>query len=77
MHKWCIDIVLKGSGQVLHCLYEGREDNTADVFYSVFNNKPPNEMIGLRGASNKTNMFILAGEIAAVDIYPRKESVFA
>ena len=77
MYKWCIDIVLKGSGVILPCVYEGREDSSDDVFFKIFTNKQPNEIIGLGGNNGKSNTFVLAGEIASVDIYPKKESVFA
>ena len=73
MYKWNIDIFLKGSGVVKHCMYEGPESNSADVFMELFNNKPTNEMLGLSSDDRKVQIFILMGEIASIDISERKK----
>lgn len=72
MHKWNIDIILKSSGVLLHCIYDGPENSSGDVMWKLFSGKNNNDMIGLAGNSENSNMFVQAGEIAAVDIYERK-----
>ena len=74
MSKWNIDIVLKNSGVILPCIYDGPEVNSVDVMEKIFCNKQPNEWIGLNGNNGHSNTFVLVGEIASVDIYPRKEN---
>ena len=69
MNTWFIDITLKGSGVKLNCRYDGPEDNSSDVIVKIFDKKPPNEMLALRSDNNKHQIFIIAGEIAAIDIY--------
>lgn len=74
MYKWNIDIILKNSGVILPCIYDGPESCSGDVAVKIFSNKRPNETIGLNGNNGNSNTFVTAGEIAAFDIYPRKES---
>jgi hypothetical protein len=71
MYKWNIDIILKGSGHKIDCLYEGPEDTSSDVIINNFNHKPLNEMIAFRSGDNKHQVFISVGEIAAIDIYQK------
>ena len=73
MYKWYIDIVLKNSGVILPCVYNGPEISSTDVMNKIFCNKAPNEIIGLTGNNGKSNTFVLSGEVASVDIYPQKE----
>ena len=73
MYKWCIDIVLKGSGVILPCIYDGPENASGDVMWKLFSNKNSNDMIGLAGNNGKSNTFVQAGEIASIDIYERKK----
>lgn len=68
MYKWCVDIILKGSGLTLHCLYEGIENNSGDVFEKLFAGKCASDVIGLAGESGRSITLVIAGEIAAVDI---------
>lgn len=72
MYKWNIDITLKGSGVVKHCMYMGPESTSSDVIIKNFNNKPPNEMVAFRSDDDKSQIFIQMGEIAAIDISVRK-----
>lgn len=69
MYKWHIDFILKGSGVIKRCIYEGPESTSGDVFINQFNNKPPNEMVAFRSDDNKRQVFISVGEIASIDIY--------
>lgn len=71
MYKWNIDIILKGSGVILPCVYEGLERSSEDVFAKIFAGKGTNDVIGLGGNNGKSNTFVIAGEIASVDIYPK------
>lgn len=72
VYKWNIDIILTGSGVILPCVYEGSESNTEDVFVKIFSNKAANEIIGLNGNNGRSSTFIRVGEIASVDIYPKR-----
>lgn len=71
LYKWNIDVVLKGSGVILHCVYEGVEDNTTDVYTKLFAGRGSNGVIGLSGNNGNSNVFIVCGEIASVDIYKK------
>ena len=71
MYKWCIDIILKNSGVILPCVYDGPEDNSIDVMQKIFAGKAPNETIGLAGNNGRSQTFVIAGEVASVDIYER------
>ena len=73
MHKWCIDIVLKGSGVILPCVYHGPETSSVDVMQKIFAGKAANDFVGLDGNNGKSHTFIMSGEIASVDIYTMKE----
>lgn len=73
MYKWNIDIILKNSGVILPCVYAGPEVCSSDVAVKLFTNKTANEVIGLSGNNENSNIFVLIGEVAAYDIYPRKE----
>ena len=68
MYSWCITIILKYSGFVLKCEYEGPENNSMDVAMKIFSDKQPNEVIGLRAYKAAKQVFVVAGEIAAYDI---------
>lgn len=72
MHKWNIDIILKGSGVILPCLYEGKEDNSVDVMNKLFFGKQLTDLIGLQGNNGHSHTFITAGEIASIEIYEKK-----
>lgn len=72
MYKWCIDIVLKNSGVILPCIYDGPERDSMSVMQKIFSNKASNDMIGLSGNNGNSQTFVQAGEIASVDIYERK-----
>lgn len=69
MHKWNIDIVLKGSGVILPCTYSGRESVAHDVVEKLFTHRKDNDIIGLSGNNGNSSTFVLAGEIASIDIY--------
>ena len=73
MYKWNIDIVLKGSGVILPCIYDGPENNSYDVILKLFQGKQDSEWIGLGGNNGNSQTFMKVGEIASVDIYERKE----
>lgn len=72
MHKWLIDIILKGSGTMLHCLYEGPENHSSDVIEKLLMGKPTNEWVALGSDDGKSQVSFCIGEIAAVDIRPKK-----
>ena len=69
IHKWCIDIVLKGSGVILPCVYHGPEGNSVDVMQKIFAGKTENDFVGLDCNNGKSHVFVRSGEIASVDIY--------
>ena len=71
-YKWNLDIILKNSGVIIPAIYEGPERGSQDVFEKIFTNKAPNHIIGLGCNNGNSNVFVLAGEIASVDIYPEK-----
>ena len=73
MYKWCIDIVLKGSGVILPCIYDGPENHSHAVVEKIFHGKAANEWIGLGCNNGKSHVFVAVGEIASVDIYERKD----
>lgn len=68
MYAWCITIILKCSGFVLKCEYEGPENNSMDVAMKIFSGKTANEVIGLRAYKAAKQVFVRADEIAAYDI---------
>lgn len=68
MYKWMIDIYLK-SGTKFECAYQGKEDNTHDVAAHLFGNKAPNDTLGFMSQEMYHNVFVVASEIAAFDIY--------
>ena len=72
MYKWCIDIILKGSGTVVHCIYDGPESNSLAVVKNIFQGKQASEWVALSGAVGKSQTFITVGEVASLDIYERK-----
>ena len=72
MWKWNIDILLKGSGNIVRCMYEGPEEDTRSVIVKLFQGKGPNEWVDLLGDDTKHHKFIVVSEIAYVDIYERK-----
>lgn len=72
MYKWCIDITLKGSGTVIHCIYDGPESGSLDVIVNIFQGKKHDEWVALRGVTGKSQTFITVGEVASLDIYERK-----
>lgn len=73
MYKWNIDIVLKGSGVILPCIYDGPESNSYDVVLKIFQSKADNEWVGLGCNNGNSQAFVKVGEIASIDIYERKE----
>lgn len=72
MYKWSVDIILKGSGVILSCIYDGPERDTTSVMEKLFRGKLANEWVGLSCNNGKSNCFVCVGEIASVDIYERK-----
>lgn len=72
MYKWRINIVLKGSGTVVRCNYDGPESNSMDVIKGIFQGKQPNDWVAFSGAVGKSQTFIAVSEVASVDIYERK-----
>ena len=73
MYNWNIDIVLKGSGVILPCIYAGPESNSYDVMLKLFQDKKDHEWVGLSGNNGKSQTFVCVGQIASIDIYERKE----
>lgn len=72
MHKWLIDIILKGSGTMLHCLYEGPEEVSSDVIKKVFLGRELTEAVALARDDCKSQVWFMIGEVAAMDIRPKK-----
>ena len=72
MYKWNIDIFLKGSGVVKHCMYVGPEIGSGDVIKKLFHGKHPTDYVDLYGENDKTVTYICTGEIAAIDIREKR-----
>ena len=68
MYKWKIDIFLKGSNVIKHCVYIGPEKNSADVAMKLFNDRKDSYYVDLYGDNEKSLTYVRIGEIAAFDI---------
>lgn len=72
MNKWCIDIILRGSGVLKNFMYFGAEKSSEDVIMKVFDGKNDNYYVDLYGETDKIRSYIRVGDIAAIDIYQKK-----
>ena len=70
-YKWHVNIVLKGSGVIKRCIYEGIESNAQDVFFTLFTFVRPPDVITLCGENESTTTCIVVSEIASIDIYQK------
>ena len=72
MYEWFIDVTLKGSGAMLCCVYGGPEKVSSEVIEKIFFGKEMNEFVGLGGDDGKSQRWFLIGEVAAIDIRPKR-----
>ena len=68
MRTWNIDIYLK-SGVKLECIYTGMETTPQEVLTKTFSGKLLTDLVGFAGRDRTSEIYVLAGEVAAFDIY--------
>ena len=68
MYKWRITVYLK-SGRALPGIYIGDENESTDVANKLLAG-PSNEIFGMYGSDEKSNLLINRMEVAAMDIRP-------
>ena len=68
MYEWNIDIYLK-SGVKLECTYAGMEAVPQEVLTKTFSGKLLTDIVGFAGREGTREVYVVAGEVAAFDIY--------